>query len=146
MTIHSFCQQIIKRFPLEANIIPNFQIADDIVAQELLFKAKDELLKYDNVELKKAIEYVFTYKNEDQFLDLLKKAIEKKDDFLYLQNKFNSTNGVIEEIAKIFKVKSDWTFEELKKDFLNNLDLSFYSDDILEIIEGCGGVSDLEFR
>lgn len=145
LTIHSFCQQIIKRFPLEANIIPNFQIADDIVAQELLFKAKDELLKYDNLELKKAIEYVFTYKNEDQFLDLLKKAIEKKDDFLYLQNKFNSTNGVIEEIAKIFKVKSDWTFEELKKDFLNNIDLSFYSDDILEIIEGCGGVSDLEF-
>ena len=52
LTIHSFCQQIIKRFPLEANIIPNFQIADDIVAQELLFKAKDELLRYDNIELK----------------------------------------------------------------------------------------------
>ena len=28
MTIHSFCQNILKRFPLEAGILPSFDVAD----------------------------------------------------------------------------------------------------------------------
>ncbi|MDD3668708.1 MAG: UvrD-helicase domain-containing protein [Alphaproteobacteria bacterium] len=36
MTIHSFCQSILQRFPLEAGVPPNFDVIDDIAAKALL--------------------------------------------------------------------------------------------------------------
>lgn len=45
MTIHSFCQSILKRFPLEAGIPPHFTILDDTMADELLISASDRILR-----------------------------------------------------------------------------------------------------
>lgn len=36
MTIHSFCQSVLKRFPIEAGLAPHFALLDDLTAQELL--------------------------------------------------------------------------------------------------------------
>ena len=36
MTIHSFCQSVLKRFPLEAGISPDFEIIDERTANGLL--------------------------------------------------------------------------------------------------------------
>ena len=45
MTIHSFCQNILKRFPLEAGISPSFEIAEPSMASELLNKAIQKVLR-----------------------------------------------------------------------------------------------------
>lgn len=145
LTIHSFCQQVIKRFPLEANIMPNFQIADEIISGELLLKAKDELLKIDNAEVKKSIEFIFTYENEDQFIDLLEQSIGQKDNLLYLKSKFFTTEGVINEIKKSFDLKSSDNIEIVEKEFLNNLDLSIFNNDLINNIEDFGKSTDLKF-
>ena len=39
-TIHSFCQDILKRFPLEAGISPYFEVLDDRSAKEILQNIK----------------------------------------------------------------------------------------------------------
>ena len=145
LTIHSFCQQIIKRFPLEANIIPNFKIADEITSAEILLEAKDELLKVDDEDIKNAIKYVFTYKNEDDFLDILKDMIEKKDNLLYLKSRFFTVSGVLNEIKKIFCIDKNQSFESLEKDFLCNSDFSVISDELLESVESTGKKTDIEF-
>ena len=44
-TIHSFCQEILKRFPLEAKISPYFEIMDDRAAKEALETIKSEILQ-----------------------------------------------------------------------------------------------------
>ncbi len=36
MTIHSFCQSVLKRFPLEAGITPHFEVIDDNGAKKLI--------------------------------------------------------------------------------------------------------------
>ncbi|MEE8188688.1 MAG: double-strand break repair helicase AddA [Kiloniellales bacterium] len=43
-TIHSFCQSLLGRFPLEAEIAPHFQALDERSADELLQEAREELL------------------------------------------------------------------------------------------------------
>jgi ATP-dependent helicase/nuclease subunit A len=43
LTIHGFCQQIIKRFPLEMRITPNFKIVDEIEANKFLNEVKNNL-------------------------------------------------------------------------------------------------------
>ena len=44
LTIHAFCQSILRRFPLEAEIIPNFEVMDDRSAAELQAEARNAVL------------------------------------------------------------------------------------------------------
>ncbi len=43
-TIHSFCQSLLQRFPLEAGVAPNFTVLDEGQALELLQQAQDAQL------------------------------------------------------------------------------------------------------
>ncbi len=43
-TIHGFCQNILRRFPLEAGIAPHFTVLEEAAADDLLRKAKHKLL------------------------------------------------------------------------------------------------------
>jgi len=143
LTIHSFCQQIIKRFPLEANIIPNFQIADDILADELLCKAESKILEINDEKIKNAIDLIFKYKNEEQFLELLKKIINQKDNLLYLRSKFSTVDGVIYEISKLFNIGINETENEIINNFKNSSKLKEYFDnEKINLIKETAGISD----
>ena len=144
LTIHSFCQQIIKRFPLEAGIIPNFQIADEILASELLIQSEKELLKTQNEEIKKSINYIFTFINEDQFIKLLKQAIGQKDSLLYLKNRFVSVQGIIDELKKVFDIKN-LKIEEIKEDFYNKTDFTIINQEIKDTLKTDGKQFDQKF-
>lgn len=42
LTIHAFCQALLKRFPLEAGVAPGFEVLDEVDAAALLRQAQDE--------------------------------------------------------------------------------------------------------
>src|SRR5262249_5637929 len=42
LTIHAFCQALLKRFPLEANVTPGFEVLEEAEAQALLRTAQDD--------------------------------------------------------------------------------------------------------
>ena len=44
-TLHAFCQSLLRRFPLEANIAPHFALLDERDADEMLLDAEDDLLR-----------------------------------------------------------------------------------------------------
>ena len=43
-TIHAFCQSMLRRFPLEAGVPPNFQVLDERSAAELMQDCRDAVL------------------------------------------------------------------------------------------------------
>ncbi len=43
-TIHAFCQSLLRRFPLEANLSPHFRLVDDADAASALREAREEML------------------------------------------------------------------------------------------------------
>ena len=45
LTIHAFCQALLKRFPLEAGVAPGFEVLDEADAQTLLRHAQDEQME-----------------------------------------------------------------------------------------------------
>jgi ATP-dependent helicase/nuclease subunit A len=45
LTIHAFCQALLKRFPLEAGVAPGFDVVDEAEAQALLRHAQDEQME-----------------------------------------------------------------------------------------------------
>jgi ATP-dependent helicase/nuclease subunit A len=42
-TIHAFCEQLLRRFPLEAGVSPGFTVMDDVTARMVSARAREEL-------------------------------------------------------------------------------------------------------
>jgi ATP-dependent helicase/nuclease subunit A len=45
-TLHAFCEQLLRRFPIEAGVDPGFEVLDDVAAAELSKAARDELARH----------------------------------------------------------------------------------------------------
>ncbi len=75
MTIHAFCQSLLRRFPLEAGIAPHFELLDERRSDELLMEARDELLgeagEAEDTAFARALDHVGERVNEQDFADLL---------------------------------------------------------------------------
>lgn len=80
-TIHSFCQGLMRRFPLEAGIVPHFKIMDDKTSRELLKEAQIRLLsdsdKY-TPEIEAAVKKIFWRIREGTFSDVIKEIISDR--------------------------------------------------------------------
>ncbi len=55
MTIHGFCQSLLKRFPLEAGVAPHFEVLDPRSAADLLRAAQAEVLASNRADIRAAL-------------------------------------------------------------------------------------------
>ncbi len=123
-TIHSFCQSLVKIFPFEAGIKPNFEVLED--AQEKLFlqKAQKEVLKKSaqNLELRNLVTKINARLHESTFAELISDLLSKKEQLTILKENCFGIEGVIEEIFKKFSVAKDQNEEEIFAEFLRLVD------------------------
>lgn len=61
MTIHSFCQSVLRRFPLEAGLPPHFEVMDDRTAREYLTAAQHDLILRAGQDPQSPLAQAFTY-------------------------------------------------------------------------------------
>ncbi|MDB5406774.1 MAG: helicase, UvrD [Rhodospirillales bacterium] len=75
LTIHAFCQSLLRRFPIEAAIAPHFEVMDERSAGEILAEAREAVLvrarNGDDPELATALAEVTRYLAEESFAELL---------------------------------------------------------------------------
>jgi ATP-dependent helicase/nuclease subunit A len=77
-TIHSFCQYLLARFPLEAGIPPGFRVLDDQTAKELIGAARARVLERAGsgaVELNGAVAHLVTQTSEGRLQQILDAAL-----------------------------------------------------------------------
>ncbi len=74
-TIHAFCESVLGRFPLEANLAPHFAVADERTAAELLDDARDRVLwrSRGDSSLGAALGRIVAYVSEREFSDVMAK-------------------------------------------------------------------------
>jgi len=72
-TIHSFCESLLGRFPIEAGVPPHFQVMDERSAAEMLMTARDDVLAeaLGDEASRGALETLTAYLQEERFSDLL---------------------------------------------------------------------------
>ncbi len=72
-TIHSFCESLLGRFPIEAAVPPHFQVMDERSAAEMMVAARDDVLAaaLADSESRQALETLTAYLQEDRFSELL---------------------------------------------------------------------------
>lgn len=82
-TIHAFCERLLQRFPLEADIAPGFSTLDEETGRSLQREAIDAVLseatRDATAPLGIALETAVAYAADDAFDDLLRNALQKRD-------------------------------------------------------------------
>jgi len=77
-TIHSFCQYLLARFPLEAGIPPGFRVLDDQTAHELIAGARARVLEQagsGDARLSAAVAHLVTQASESRLQQILDAAL-----------------------------------------------------------------------
>lgn len=98
-TIHAFCERLLGRFPLEAQVAPHFDVLDERSAQELLAEARDVVLARaeggDDPSLSDALEKVAYLVNEMGFGELVDEVVSQRARFEALIQTHGGVGGVI---------------------------------------------------
>lgn len=128
-TIHSFCQDILKRFPLEAAISPYFEVLDDRNAKEILQNIKLDLLKNienpQNQELGQAVIYLTQNISEYRFPEVMNMITVNRGKINALLKKYNNDiSFLISLLEQKLGVSIGTSCEELKKEFLTRIDIN----------------------
>jgi len=108
-TIHSFCQTLIKIFPFEAKVKPNFEVLESNQEKLLLKTAQKEVLKKAliNEDIKKLVQETNAKLHEESFSELVANLLNKKEQLNSLKEKFFGIENIIAEIFKNFGVRNE---------------------------------------
>ncbi|PHQ72341.1 MAG: double-strand break repair helicase AddA [Sneathiella sp.] len=102
-TIHSFCESVLGRFPLEANLSPNFEVMDERTADEIMQHARDHLLLASkdpaHKDLGDALQRVVEKINESDFNDIIRELSGKRSRLKRLLHEFGSFDGIVTALA-----------------------------------------------
>lgn len=129
MTIHSFCQSVLGRFPLEAGLTPGFKVLEEAQAQQYLTSARDKVLRTSNMDktspISEAISNLAGIQNEDQFILLLQGLISERRQMQNILDKHFDIDGFYTTLCQsldvpagklpdhiLFEACADNTFDE----------------------------------
>ena len=133
-TIHSFCQEILKRFPLEAKISPYFEVMDDRVAKEAIDAIKRDMLSGNIGEkAKDALNFLIENAGEYKFPLIMQSIADKRNLVEAYLNKYKSVEGLIDEVAYFLGVNQDQTIEDVILEFWNSVN-EFKVKQIIEVL------------
>lgn len=114
-TLHGFCQSLLKRFPLEAGVSPQFDILDELGAKELIAQAQSTVLSDPSNE--DDLDTITAVTKEDAFLDVLTEMTAHLSDLKRINAHFSSEREMIAAYEKRLDLPAGSTAESLKKDF-----------------------------
>ena len=116
-TIHAFCQSLLRRFPLEAGVAPNFEIADERMSTTLLGAARARLLHVarpavdDDLAAKLAT--MTAVVGEEGFAALLADVSRERDRFAAVLERQGGTAGAIAVVRAHLDVDEEVTPESV---------------------------------
>lgn len=128
-TIHSFCQDILKRFPLEAGVSPYFEVLDPRSAKEILQDIKFDLLKQVDIsdfsDLKDAVIFLTQNISEFKFPEIMNMITENRSKISTLfQTYQNNLPLLISKLENKLGVTLSFSKTDIKKEAMAKIDLS----------------------
>ena len=128
---HSFCQSILKRFPLEADIAPHFKVADDQTEKELIKEAWHRLISGPNDELTEAISNITILSGDKKIEDIVSSIINQRGQF---QKILQDNKDINKKIDAVLGVESK---ESIIESFLS--DNSIQKNKLIDLCEYLSG-------
>lgn len=115
-TIHSFCESLIGRFPIEANVAPHFSVIDERTTMELLSEARERILnrtiRTPDGPLAQALNHLAELVNEDDFTSLMQSLTGKRARLGEVMAHYKKLGGVEISTTKLVGLKDDETDDQ----------------------------------
>ncbi len=124
-TIHSFCQEVLKRFPFEAKVSPYFEVMDDRTADEALQEIKTRLLQKIEREPEsrsaEALAYLTRHVSEYRFPEIMNAIAANRNKIIRLRDKYENLEDLLSATAARLGVKADDSEASLRAEFWAHL-------------------------
>ena len=121
MTIHSFCQSVLSRFPIEAELSPHFEVMDERTAQDYLAQCQSQMIKTvqseHDTDLARAFTHLTHLLNAEQMEGLLKELTSNRSRLSYLLTHEGGYQGVVQKIYTALGCDVNDTRQTLLKQF-----------------------------
>ena len=119
-TIHSFCEEILRQFPLEAGISPSWSLVSDDTQRVLLQDSFSTLINSSNdARVKDAFAYLVGRIDENKVSDLMTILSERYKDFFQVKNLSNYRKYFIDTTKDFLElnkpVQIDFSVKKLEK-------------------------------
>ncbi len=116
--IHSFCQSLLGRFPVEANLAPHFKVIEDRDAVEMMLRARNSILSVKTGKLAGAIKDVTSLANEEQFAQLMQNLSSQRSKMQHFKNVMGvkGTDGMIKAIYDRLGIKINQSVNDIIND------------------------------
>ncbi|HEX9881459.1 MAG TPA: double-strand break repair helicase AddA [Hyphomicrobium sp.] len=120
-TIHSFCERLLQRFPLEAGVAPGFSILDEATSHLLQREAIDQVLGLATREPSSpeglALQTAIPFAADERFDELLREALRARRWLDAVTRMSDADNGDLAAVGALYRralaVREDATDEDL---------------------------------
>ena len=113
MTIHSFCQSLLRRFALEAGVPPHFEVLEPRDADELMAAGLDAVLEDPAADLDRALETLAVLVGERGFQEGLDALRQDRLRFERGLERAGGRDGMVRAVADRLGVDPDATRKQL---------------------------------
>ncbi|MBL42865.1 MAG: hypothetical protein CMM49_09440 [Rhodospirillaceae bacterium] len=103
-TIHSFCENILKKFPIEAGVLPNFSVLSANETANYILEARNLAFKKykNNRRFDKSLKNLVVKNDEKRFNELFSELVSKKISLSKIWSQSDELEKVINHIYKLF--------------------------------------------
>ena len=125
VTIHSLCQDILKIFPFETGISPNFKVMDQAKEKLILNQAKKAVfgLCATDKEIEAIVTRINSEISQEEYLKLLSKLLANKEKIMLLKKKFFNIDNISDQLYKILAIKKEEKDHDHLADLKKEIDL-----------------------
>jgi len=120
-TIHSFCENILKKFPIESGLSPNFSIIEPGEAESYLIEARNLTFKkyQSNEGFQRSLKSLVIKNDERRFNDLLTELISRKITLNKIWSNKNEISKIDDYLYVFFNLEKKDTFDSLISESCN---------------------------
>ncbi len=113
-TIHSFCESLLARFPVESGITPQTQVMDERSAAELMRTARDAVLmsSKNHPIIAESLEEITSHLQEEQFTELMAALARDRGRLAELLQQSHGLAGAEDAVFRKIGVSRNATADE----------------------------------
>ena len=137
MTIHSFCQSVLGRFPIEAGLSPNLSVIEEGRASDLMDQARGQVIEQSQNDdllgspLSIAVNNIITNIDEKAFINVIQHIVKEKHQFSELLGRYGSIDNIYATLCDFYNIPQNAEIDKIIEGFCNN---SFCNQDGLRYV------------